>query len=152
MQRVRTVAAESGHTVTFSLSTRPIIAATEDEAWDKAARFLDIANARFKGRVAPPTNVASQRLLAAADRGEVHDSCLWTALAKATGAPGNSTCLVGTPETVARALVAYYDLGATILLIRGWDPLVDAEDYGRELIPRVRELVAQRDRIGADVA
>ena len=148
MGRVRAVAGESGNAVTFSLSTRPIIAATEDEAWSKAARYLDIANARFKGRAAPPTNVASQRLLATADRGEVHDSCLWTALAKATGAPGNSTCLVGTPETVAQALVAYYDLGATTLLIRGWDPLVDAEDYGRELIPRVRELVAQRDRVG----
>jgi alkanesulfonate monooxygenase len=41
--------------------------------------------------------------------------------------------------------VAYYDLGATTLLIRGWDPLVDAAEYGRELIPRVRALVAQRD-------
>ena len=60
-------------------------------------------------------------------------------------APGNSTCLVGTPDTVAEALAAYFDLGATTLLIRGWDPLVDAQDYGRELIPRVRELVAKRD-------
>ena len=147
MNRVRAVAAASGKAITFSLSTRPIIAPTEDEAWAKAYRYLDIAISRFNGRVTRPTNVASQRLLDAADRAEVHDSCLWTAMAKATGAPGNSTCLVGTPETVAQALVAYYDLGATTLLIRGWDPLVDAEDYGRELIPRVRELAATRDRL-----
>ena len=57
---------------------------------------------------------------------------------------GNSTALVGTPDTVAEALVDYYDLGATTLLIRGYDPLPDAERYGRELIPRVRELVARR--------
>jgi hypothetical protein len=57
------------------------------------------------------------------------------ALAVATGARGNSTALVGTPETVAEALVAYYDLGATSLLIRGYDPLADAVEYGRELIP-----------------
>jgi alkanesulfonate monooxygenase len=42
-------------------------------------------------------------------------------------------------------LVAYYDLGATSLLIRGYDPLQDALEYGRELIPRVRARVAERD-------
>ncbi len=46
---------------------------------------------------------------------------------------------------MAKALVAYYDLGATSLLIRGYDLLADAEAYGRELIPRVRALVAERD-------
>ena len=74
----------------------------------------------------------------------MYDRCLWTPLAAATGASGNSTALVGTPETVAEALADYVDLGATTLLIRGYDPLADAEDYGRELIPRVRELVRQR--------
>jgi alkanesulfonate monooxygenase SsuD/methylene tetrahydromethanopterin reductase-like flavin-dependent oxidoreductase (luciferase family) len=67
---------------------------------------------------------------------------------KLTGARGNSTALVGTPETVAEALAAYYDLGATSLLIRGYDPLPDAVAYGRELIPRVRALVAERDAVG----
>ena len=79
----------------------------------------------------------------------MHDTCLFTALATATGAPGNSTALVGTPETVADALVAYYELGATTLLIRGYDPLNDAVEYGRELIPRVRERVAAIDRARA---
>jgi alkanesulfonate monooxygenase len=41
-------------------------------------------------------------------------------------------------------MVAYYDLGASSLLIRGYDPLPDAIAYGEELIPRVRELVEQR--------
>lgn len=52
---------------------------------------------------------------------------------------------MGTPEQVADALLAYYELGVTTFLIRGFDPLEDAVDYGRELIPRVRELVAARD-------
>jgi alkanesulfonate monooxygenase len=51
---------------------------------------------------------------------------------------------VGTPEQVADALLDYYDLGVTTFLIRGFDPLEDAIDYGRELIPRTRALVAQR--------
>jgi alkanesulfonate monooxygenase len=46
---------------------------------------------------------------------------------------------------VAEALAAYYDLGATSLLLRGYDPLPDAEAYGHELLPRLRELVAARD-------
>jgi len=75
----------------------------------------------------------------------VHDSCLWTSLAVATGAQGNSTALVGTPETVAKALLEYYKLGATSLLIRGYDLRPDAIQYGEELIPRVRELVADHD-------
>ena len=90
-------------------------------------------------------NIGSQRLLRAAAEAEVHDSCLWTALAAATGAQGNSTALVGTPETVARALLEYYRLGATSLLIRGYDPLPDAVQYGEELIPRLRALVAEYD-------
>ena len=53
--------------------------------------------------------------------------------------------LVGTPETVAKALFEYYKLGATSLLIRGYDPRPDAVRYGDELIPRVRALVAEYD-------
>ena len=75
----------------------------------------------------------------------MHDTCLWTSLAVATGASGNSTALVGTPETVAKAMLEYYKLGATSLLIRGYDPRPDAVRYGEELIPRVRELVADHD-------
>jgi alkanesulfonate monooxygenase len=90
-------------------------------------------------------NVGSQRLLQAAAEAEVHDTCLWTSLAVATGASGNSTALVGTPETVAKALFEYYKLGATSLLIRGYDPWPDAVQYGEELLPRIRELVADHD-------
>jgi alkanesulfonate monooxygenase len=66
-------------------------------------------------------------------------------LAEATGARGNSTALVGAPETVAQALLAYYKLGATSLLIRGYEPLEDAVQYGEKLIPLVRKLVAEFD-------
>ena len=45
---------------------------------------------------------------------------------------------------MAEALLDYYDLGVTTFLIRGFDPLEDAIDYGRELIPHTRTLVAER--------
>jgi alkanesulfonate monooxygenase len=66
-------------------------------------------------------------------------------LAEATGARGNSTALVGAPDTGAKARLAYYKLGASSLLIRGYEPLDDAKRYGAELIPLVRKLVAEID-------
>jgi len=52
---------------------------------------------------------------------------------------------VGTPETVAAALLDYVDIGVSTLLIRGYDPLEDAAEYGRELLPLVRQELARRE-------
>jgi alkanesulfonate monooxygenase len=144
IERVRREAALHGREPKFSLSTRPILAATDAEAWDRARSILDRVVQNRGGAPAPKRqNVGSQRLLRAAEAADMHDTCLWTPLAAATGAQGNSTALVGSPETVARALLEYYKLGATRLLIRGYDPRPDAVQYGEVLIPLVRELVAQ---------
>ena len=62
---------------------------------------------------------------------------------------GNSTALVGTPEQVAEAIAKYYDLGISGVLIRGFDPFNDAIEYGKELIPSIREKIADRDKFGA---
>ncbi|WP_146033326.1 LLM class flavin-dependent oxidoreductase, partial [Pseudomonas syringae] len=93
-----------------------------------------------------PPNEGSRRLLAAAAQGSRLDKRLWTGIAGLLGAQGNSTSLVGTPEQVAEALLDYYDLGITTFLIRGFDPLEDAIDYGKKLIPLTRQLVAQREQ------
>ena len=70
---------------------------------------------------------------------------MWTGAALATGARGNTTSLVGTPEQVAEALCDYYDLGVTTFLIRGFDPLEDNIEYGRHLLPLTKKLIAERD-------
>ena len=148
--RVRAAAAKNGREIKFSLSLRPILADTEEGAWKRAEsirqRALDLRNRAGLSVVghAPP-NAGSQRLLDAVAQGERLDKRLWTGLAAVTGAAGNSTSLVGTPEQVADALLDYYDLGITTFLIRGFDPLDDAIDYGRTLIPFTRELVALRE-------
>ncbi|HEY0537044.1 MAG TPA: LLM class flavin-dependent oxidoreductase [Actinoallomurus sp.] len=132
---------------------RPIIAPTEELAWEKAHRIVeDIMAARKAGgplrahHSGTPQNTGSQRLIAVAERGERFDRALWTATAAATGGAGNSNALVGTPETVAQALLDYVDLGVDILSMRGYDTLNDAIDVGRHVIPIVREEVAKRDR------
>ena len=95
-------------------------------------------------------SVGSQRLLAAAAQGSRLDKRLWTAVAEATGARGNTTALVGTPEQVAEALIDYYDLGITTFLIRGFDPLDDAVEYGHSLLPLTRQIIAERTRLAAE--
>ncbi|MBU9425785.1 LLM class flavin-dependent oxidoreductase [Burkholderia gladioli] len=146
--RVRAAAAAQGRQIRFSVSFRPILAATEDAAWDRARRILAetrrLREAAGLGVGSPQQSEGARRLLAAAERGSRIDKRLWTEIAQLSGGRSNSTALVGTPEQVADALADYYDIGVTTFLIRGFDPLEDAIDYGRELIPRVRELVAAR--------
>lgn len=148
--RVRHAAAKHGRQVKFSLSLRPVIAETEEAAWAKADAIVAQTKALREKAGLPttghtPPNAGSQRLLDAAKQGTRLDKRLWTGVAAVTGAAGNSTGLVGTPQQVAEALLDYYDLGVSTFLIRGFDPLDDAVAYGRDLIPLVRDLVAQRD-------
>jgi alkanesulfonate monooxygenase len=134
---------------------RPIIAPTEELAWEKAHRILAVLQdstgaAWFRSSLGgtSPQNVGSQRLLEIAARGDVHDRALWTPTASATGAAGASTALVGTPETVAAAILDYVDLGADLVSIRGYDTLADAEDYARHVLPLVRQELAHREATG----
>ena len=148
--RVRAEAARHGRQVGFSLSFRPILGATEEEAWAKAERILGrIQQVRGEAALGPangaPANAGSQRLLAAAALGDRPEGRLYTAIARVTGARGNTTALVGTPQQVAEAVLDYHDLGVGTFLIRGFDPLEDALEYGRTLLPTARRLLAERN-------
>ena len=145
---VRAAARRHGRSPRFSVSLRPILADTEQAAWARAEAIYQkaraIEEARGEGPKGPAANTGAHRLLAAAAQGDRLDKRLWTKMATLAGGRWNSTALVGTPEQVADALVDYYDLGVTTFLIRGFDPLDDAIDYGRALIPLTRALVAKR--------
>lgn len=151
--KVRAAAARYGREgrIRFSLSLRPILADTEEKACARADQILEQATANvgknqfFTSRPAQPQNAGSQRLLATAAQGKVVDERLWTGIAALTRASGNSTGLVGTPDQVRDALLKYVELGISTILIRGFDPIHDALQYGRELIPQVRKAVAERE-------
>jgi alkanesulfonate monooxygenase len=143
----------------FSVSLRPILGPTEDAAWERAYDYLERVRARRRGAGTPPpgalmrrignagpSSEASRRLLAVAERGDVVDERLFMAIARETGAGGNSTAPVGTPEQVAQTILTYIDAGATTILIRGYEPLPAAIEYGRDLIPLVRQEMAHRQR------
>jgi alkanesulfonate monooxygenase len=167
--RIRAEAARHGRRVRFSLSVRPIVADTEEAAWLRAedirsatARRVAEASARQVQGVQVPgsgsdpripdgrlsgfresSSVGSERLQRQGAEGDVHDERLWYGVTKLTGPGGNSTALVGTPRQVADALMAYRRVGVDTVLIRGFDPLDDVADWGRELVPLLREQAAR---------
>ena len=146
----RARAAKHARTIGFNMSVRPIIAATEGAAWDKANRILagmtgKLGWARQEGVRAPVDN-AGRRQFAFAEEKDVHDERLWMGITKATGALGNTSCLVGTAEQVAESILGYYRLGISSFLIRGFDPVADTTEFGRELIPRIKSGAIEIDR------
>ena len=156
IESVRRAAKEAGRTDTpkIQVAFRPIIAPTEERAWEKAHDIVARIEARVEAAggaltrrrsVKNPENTGSQRLIAIAEEGERFDRALWTRTAAVTGGAGNSNALVGTPETVAQAILDYIDLGVDIISMRGYDLLQDAVDVGQQVIPLVRDEVAKRD-------
>jgi alkanesulfonate monooxygenase len=137
---VRQAAAPYGRSPRFSVSVRPIAASTEEQAWERAHRILEVEQARGEQarRIDRSGSEGSQRLRRFADQAEIHDKRLWTPLAKTPTAAGNSTALVGSYEQIAEALLDYVAIGVTTLLIRGYDPEGDAIDYAT-IIGLVRE-------------
>jgi alkanesulfonate monooxygenase len=148
----RARAATHGRSVGFNMSLRPILAPTEGAAWDKAHRILagmrgKLGWARQEAEgVRVPVDNAGRRQFAFAQEKDVHDERLWMGITRATGALGNTSCLVGTPEQVAESILGYYRLGVSSFLMRGFDPVSDAIEFGRELIPRIKADAAEIDR------
>jgi alkanesulfonate monooxygenase len=176
MHSINAAAASVGRTLRYSLSLRPIIADTEEEAWEKAewiatetAARIELAKARMAGHedtyrglggqrnatfsvdrdTSGTTSVGRKRLIEMSSDKDVYDERLWMKVANLTGAAGNSTALVGTPEQVAEAMLRYYDIGITTLLLKGFDPLADAIDFGARLLPLLRDGAARRDALTA---
>jgi alkanesulfonate monooxygenase len=153
MSQFRAQAAAFGRTPGFNVSVRPIIAATEQAAWDKANRILAAMTGK-KGwsrqeATSGPVDNAGRRLMSFALESDIHDERLWMPIARATGALGNTSCLVGTAEQVAGAMLQYYRLGVDSFLIRGFDPFNDTVDFGRELIPRLKAGALEVDHLKA---
>lgn len=152
-------AAAQGRTrpLRWQIAFRPIIAPTDELAWEKAHKILgEIERHKHERQsiakhhpLRNPEAAGSQRLLQVAERADRHDRALWTATAKATAGGGSSTALVGSYETVAAALLDYVDLGFEIFGLRGYNFIPDAQEFGQHVIPLVKQEVARRDREAA---
>lgn len=159
----RTAEAHGRSDISFSLSTRPVIAGTEEQAWEKAEKYLNQAAAnKAAGEEDNPLRLqhsavhekaseSADRLQRLAHEGQVYDERLWFGITKLMGPQGNSSGHVGTGQQVADSLLEYWDLGVRNFLIRGFDQLADVRDWGQHLIPALRSGIDERQHaVGAE--
>ncbi|MBL7255786.1 LLM class flavin-dependent oxidoreductase [Paractinoplanes lichenicola] len=102
----------------FGLRITTLIRDTTAEAWrDAEARVAAMGDRddRHLDRHGPA--VGQQRLLDLAARGDVLDTCLYTAPGRHGGGGAGTTWLVGTADEVALALRRYRDLGVTHFIL-----------------------------------
>ena len=130
----------------FGLRITTLVRDTSGEAWrDAEARVASMAEAAGQrgGGQADPSGrwrgaVGQQRLLALQRRGEVLDSCLYTAPGKFGGGGAGTTWLVGSPDEVAAALRKYADLGITHFVLSDTPYRDEAARVGDRLLPLLR--------------
>jgi alkanesulfonate monooxygenase len=119
----RAVALAGGRPLRFGLRLRPLVAATRRDADQYATRV--------------------------ARRQRTSELPVSALLREATGAIGNPRELIGTPETVADALLRYREWGIEVFHLVGYEPLSDLAGFA-EVIDLVRraEAVAVRTIAG----
>ncbi len=141
MERLKRLSAQCDRPrpLEFGLRITTLVRDTTGEAWRDAEAKLDgfregVTSRQF--RASGWTPVGQQRLLELADKGEVLDTCLWTAPGKVGGGGAATTWLVGSPDDVISALRAYERLGISTFIISD-------TPYMQEIV-RVGDLIASQ--------
>ncbi|WP_413738159.1 LLM class flavin-dependent oxidoreductase [Sodalis sp. RH21] len=152
--RAEAVAAGRERGPAIIVFVRLILGATDELAWLRAEELRALVRRQADGagsslaRWTPASDgraasVGDQKQVDANKRGERHDRALWTGLSEITRR-GKSSALVGSPETVVAALLDYVDAGVSIFILDGFDRLNDVHDYGRYIIPALKQAAAGR--------
>jgi alkanesulfonate monooxygenase len=176
VQDIQAAAAKAGRDIRVQTSARLIVGETEEEAWKKAHSIADqlkeialVQKAESgEGSTAVRAGMRLDKTVATTKGGaaggmfqdivngpDMLDDRLWTGLTKATidfSTPTIPPVLVGSAEQVADALLAYYRIGISGFLIRGFDLLGDIADYGQGMIPILRDKVSTFDSQSKSVA
>ncbi|WP_037908702.1 LLM class flavin-dependent oxidoreductase [Actinacidiphila yeochonensis] len=118
ISRLRELSASLGREhapLEFGLRVTTLVRDTSEEAWRDAEQKVAAMAGRADSTMTDERRraVGEQRLYDLARRGDVLDSCLYTAPARLGGGGAGSTWLVGSPDEVAAALRAYRALGVT---------------------------------------
>jgi alkanesulfonate monooxygenase len=156
VERVRSAAAAHDRTPRMSMSMRLVIADTDEAAWARAEQMLQTVeeNQRANGLLGRDLGQAADDLIARAAKinRAADDPQLWTGLTIATRGRTQVMCLVGSPDTLARALMRYYRAGIDNFLITGFDNLADTARIGAEIAPELRRLALGEPRLPRDPA
>jgi alkanesulfonate monooxygenase len=131
----------------FGLRVTTVVRETNEEAWhDAEQKVAKMAEADQQGRAPRGDDLnrqarGQQRLLELVERGEVLDSCLYTAPGKYGGGGAGTTWLVGSYDDVANALRRYHDLGVTHFVLSDTPYREETIRVGDHLLRRLHELV-----------
>ncbi|MFC7532201.1 LLM class flavin-dependent oxidoreductase [Actinoplanes sp. GCM10030250] len=126
----------------FGLRITTLVRDTTEEAWrDAEAKVADMAAHSASPDPLRRPAVGQQRLLDLAARGDILDSCLYTAPGRYGGGGAGTTWLVGSADDVAAALRKYADLGITHFVLSDTPYQRETARVGDALIHRLREPV-----------
>ncbi|MEV4278449.1 LLM class flavin-dependent oxidoreductase [Actinoplanes xinjiangensis] len=122
----------------FGLRITTLVRDTTEQAWhDAEAKVAEMAR-RNGTDLLRRSAVGQQRLLDLADRGDVLDTCLYTAPGRHGGGGAGTTWLVGSADDVAAALRRYADLGISHFVLSDTPYLRETARVGDALIGRLR--------------
>ncbi|MFI9522162.1 LLM class flavin-dependent oxidoreductase [Streptomyces narbonensis] len=148
IDRLRTLSDEVGREhrpLEFGLRVTTLVRDTTDEAWraaeEKVARMAR-QDPRAQEAFRRGTAVGQRRLLDLADRGDVLDSCLYTAPGRYGGGGAGTTWLVGSAREVADALHRYRELGVTHFVLSDTPYRQEIARVGDALLPLLTEPAA----------
>ena len=147
IERLSTLAAslERRHApLQFGLRITTVIRDTTEEAWrDARQRVAEMTGGSGESTWAGNRRsaVGQRRLFDLYERGEVLDSCLYTAPGTVGGEGAGTTWLVGSADDVAAALLRYRALGITHFVLSDTPYLREIARIGEQLVGRLREHV-----------
>jgi alkanesulfonate monooxygenase len=137
---VRARAAAHGRTVSFGVRLHVIVRETTAEAWADADRLIshldDETISKIQQRYASMDSVGQARMAALhggrRDQLEVSPN-LWAGVGLVRGGAG--TALVGDPNTVAKRLKEYVDIGVDRFVLSGYPHLEEAYRFAELVFP-----------------
>ncbi|MFE5908115.1 LLM class flavin-dependent oxidoreductase [Streptomyces wedmorensis] len=145
IDRLRALSETVGRThrpLEFGLRITTLVRDTTEEAWraaeEKVARMAQ-QGPRAQEAFRRHTAVGQQRLLDLAARGDVLDSCLYTAPGRYGGGGAGTTWLVGSAQEVADALRRYRALGVTHFVLSDTPYKQEIARVGDGLLPLLKE-------------
>jgi alkanesulfonate monooxygenase len=143
---VRKAAPERQNDIEFLISSRVIIADTEERAWQTARDNLRALVTELAER-GDLEREDGESLEAAIDRriaalmADSRDGCVFTAFGKVGIGRPIANCLVGTPDQVIDVLTDLARLGVSRFILAGYDPRSYPAQFGEILLPRLRAAV-----------
>ena len=139
---VRRLAEAEGRTLRFGIRLHVIVRETESQAWDAAndlIRYVDEEAINEAKKAYARMDSEGQRRM-----GELHKGSrealeispnLWAGIGLVRGGAG--TALVGDPDTVAKRMLEYADLGIETFIFSGYPHLEEAYRVAELLFPRL---------------